>query len=41
MEREAPKIVLGGSLAEVVCGAGTIVLAILGLTGFDAARAHL
>ncbi|WP_438033624.1 hypothetical protein [Sorangium sp. So ce204] len=33
-EREAPRIVLGGSLAEVVCGAGTIVLAILGLTGF-------
>lgn len=32
-DREAPRIVLGGSLAEVVCGAGAIVLAILGLTG--------
>ncbi|WP_437595184.1 hypothetical protein [Sorangium sp. So ce1000] len=32
-EKEAPKVVLGGSLAEVMCGAGTIVLAIIGLTG--------
>ncbi|WP_437600555.1 hypothetical protein WMF28_03160 [Sorangium sp. So ce590] len=32
-EEKAPKIVLGGSLAEVVCGAAAIVLTILGLTG--------
>ncbi|WP_438002295.1 hypothetical protein WMF26_24555 [Sorangium sp. So ce185] len=32
-EKAAPKVVLGGSLAEVLCGAATIVLAILGLTG--------
>jgi hypothetical protein len=32
-EKMAPKVVLGGSLAEVLCGAATIVLAIIGLTG--------
>lgn len=29
----SPRVLLGGSLAEVVCGAATVVLAILALTG--------
>ncbi|WP_438020402.1 hypothetical protein WMF18_15585 [Sorangium sp. So ce315] len=29
----SPKVLLGGSLAEVACGAATVVLAILALTG--------
>ncbi|AUX22536.1 hypothetical protein SOCEGT47_030390 [Sorangium cellulosum] len=33
-EREStPKVLLGGSLAEVACGAATVVLSILALTG--------
>ncbi|WP_434047714.1 MULTISPECIES: hypothetical protein [Sorangium] len=32
-DRSSPRVLLGGSLAEVACGAATVVLAILALTG--------
>jgi hypothetical protein len=33
-DRITPKLVLGGALAETITGAGTLVLAIIGLAGF-------